>query len=81
MTHGHNGPCLRMHVANSIGHADTVLPTSRTAPLEVSASHTIRWDGMERHDQLTAPAYGASDEQGRDVEPSLSSSTGTAGPA
>ncbi|XP_066361538.1 uncharacterized protein [Miscanthus floridulus] len=31
-------------------------------PAEASTSHTIRWDGMERQDQLTMFAYGASDE-------------------
>ena len=35
---------------------------------KTSTSHTVRWDGMERHDRLTTPAYGTSDEQGRDVE-------------
>jgi hypothetical protein len=34
---------------------------------------------MEHHDQLTTPAYSTSDEQGRKVEPPLSSSAGPTG--
>ena len=36
--------------------------------------------GVERHDQQMTPAYGASDGQGLDVEPSLLTSTGSVGP-
>ena len=41
----------------------------------------VRQDGMERYDRQMTPAHGASDEQDRDVEPSLLTSTGSAGPA
>ena len=37
--------------------------------------HDVRRDGVERHDRQMMPAHGASDEQGRDVESSLLSST------
>ena len=30
--------------------------------VEASASHTICWDGMERHDGMMTPTYDASDE-------------------
>ena len=43
--------------------------------------HDVRQDGVEGHDRQTMPAHGVSDGQGRDVEPSLLTSTGLAGPA
>ena len=42
--------------------------------------HDVRRDGVERHDRQMTPAYGASDEQGRDMEPSWLTSTEAAGP-
>ena len=45
-----------------------------------SVHHNVRQDRVERHDRDTIPAHGASDGQGRDVELSLLTSTGSAGP-
>ena len=45
----------------------------------VSAHHDIHQDGMERHDRQMMPAHGASDGQGRDVEPFLLTSIGLVG--
>ena len=45
-----------------------------------SVHHDVRWNGVERHDRQMTPAHGASDEQDRDVEPSLLTSTGEEGP-
>ena len=36
-----------------------------------SVHHDVRRDGVERHDRQMTPAHGASDEQGREMEPSL----------
>ena len=47
---------------------------------DASVHHDIRQDGVERHDQETTPAHGASDGQGHDVELSLLMSIGSAGP-
>ena len=47
----------------------------------VLVRHDVRQDRVEHHDQETTPAYGASDGQGRDVELSLLTSTGSAGSA
>ena len=47
----------------------------------VSVHHDVCQDGVERHDRETTPAYGASDGQGRDVELSLLTSTGSVGHA
>ena len=44
-----------------------------------SVHHDVRRDGMERHDRQMMPAHGVSDEQGRDMESSLLTSTGSAG--
>ena len=41
-----------------------------------SVHHNVHLDGVERHDRQMMPAHGASDEQGRDMEPSLLTSTG-----
>ena len=49
--------------------------------IDASVHHDVRWDGVERHDRQMALAHGVSDEQGRDMEPSLLTSTGSAGPA
>jgi len=46
-----------------------------------SVHHDVRRDRVERHDRQMTPAHGASDEQGRDMEPSLLTSTGSAEPA
>ena len=46
-----------------------------------SVHHDVRQDGVERHDREMMPAHGASGGQGRDVELSLLTSTGSAGPA
>ena len=46
-----------------------------------SVHHDVCQDEVERHDRQMTPAYGASDEQGRDMEPSLLTSIGSAGPA
>ena len=46
-----------------------------------SVHHDVRRDGVEHHDRQMTPAHGASDEQGRDMEPSLLTSIGSAGPA
>jgi len=40
-----------------------------------------RWGGMGHHDPLTTPGRGISGEQALDVEPSLSPSAVSAGPA
>ena len=45
-----------------------------------SVHHDVRLDGVKRHDRQMTHAHGASDEQGRDVEPSLLTSTGSARP-
>ena len=45
-----------------------------------SVHHDVHQDGVERHDPQTTPAHSASDGQGRDVEPSLLTSTGSVGP-
>ena len=42
--------------------------------------HNVCQDGVERHDRQMTPAYGVSDGQGRDVESSLLTSTGSRGP-
>jgi len=42
--------------------------------------HDVRQDGVKRHDRETTPAHGANDGQGHDVELSLLTSTGSAGP-
>jgi len=47
----------------------------------VSVHHDVRQDGVERLDWRMTPAHGASDRQDRDVDPSLLTSTGSAGPA
>ena len=46
-----------------------------------SVHHDARRDGMGHHDRQTMHVHGVSDEQGRDVEPSLLTSTGSDGPA
>ena len=46
-----------------------------------SVHHDVRRDGVERHDQHMTYVHGASDEQGHDMEPSLLTSIGSAGPA
>ena len=46
-----------------------------------SVHHDVHWDRVERHDWQMMPGHGASDEQGRDMEPSLLTSTGSVGPA
>ena len=46
-----------------------------------SVHHDVRRDGVERHDRQMTPAYGVSDKQGHDMEPSLLTFTGSAGPA
>ena len=43
--------------------------------------HDVHRDGVERHDWQMTPAHGTSDEQGRDMEPSLLTSTGSVRPA
>ena len=68
VTHGHDGPYLGIHIKNSVGRAGAV-------------HHDVRRDGVERHDRQMTPAHGASDEQGHDMELSLLTSTGSAGPA
>ena len=40
-----------------------------------SVHYDVRWDGVERHDRQMTSAHGTSDEQGRDMEPSLLTST------
>ena len=45
-----------------------------------SVHHNVRRDGVERHDWQMTSAYGASDEQGHDMEPSLLTSIGSMGP-
>ena len=45
-----------------------------------SVHHDVRRDGGERHDRQMTPAHGASDEQGRDMEPTLLTSIGSTGP-
>ena len=47
----------------------------------VSVHHDVCRDEVERHDRQMTPAHGASDEQGRDMEPSLLTSTRSTGPA
>ena len=46
-----------------------------------SVHHDVRRDGVERHDRQMTPAYGVSDEHGRNMEPSRLTSTEAAGPA
>ena len=46
----------------------------------VSVHHDVRLDRVERHDRETMPAHGTSDGQGRDLELSLLTSTGSSGP-
>ena len=46
-----------------------------------SVHHDVRRDGVEHHDRQMTPTYGASDEQGHDMEPSLLTSTGLVGTA
>ena len=50
VTRGHYGPSRRMHVANSIGHAIAVLPTSRMTSSEGISEpyHPLGWDGAPR---------------------------------
>ena len=48
---------------------------------DASVHHDVRRDGVERHDRQMTLAHGASDEQGHDMEPSLLTSIGSAGPA
>ena len=49
--------------------------------IDASVYHDVHLDGMEHHDRQMTPAHGTNDEQGHDVEPSLLTSTGLAGPA
>ena len=46
-----------------------------------SINHDVRWDGVERYDQQITPVHGTNDEQGRDKELSLLTSTGSTRPA
>ena len=46
-----------------------------------SVHHDVRRDRVKRHDRQMTPVHDASDEQGRDKELSLLTSTGSAGPA
>ena len=47
----------------------------------VSVHHDVCRDEVERHDRQMTPAHGVGDEQGHDMEPSLLTSIGSAGPA
>ena len=51
------------------------------ALIGVLVHHDVRKDGVERYDREMTPTHGASDRQGHDVELSLLTSTGLAGPA
>ena len=46
----------------------------------MSVHHDVHQDRVERRDREMTLVHGASDEQGRDVELSLLTSIGTAGP-
>ena len=45
-----------------------------------SVHHDVRRDVVECHDRQMTSTHGTSDEQGRDMEPSLLTSTGSVGP-
>ena len=48
---------------------------------DLEAAGSVMPDLEDEHDRQMTPAHGASDEQGRDMEPSLLLSTGSTGPA
>ena len=80
VTRGHDGRYLEIHIKNSVVPVLFYLTLVRTLT-GVSVHHDVRRDGVERHDQQMTHANGATDEQNRDIEPSLLTSTGSAGSA
>ena len=63
------------------GRTGAVLPNPRWMLTDASVHHDVRRDGVERHDRQMTHAHDASDEQGRDMEPSMLTFTGSVGPA
>ena len=81
ITYGHDGPYLGIHIKKVSGVPVLFCLILVRTLTGASVHHDVRRDGVKRYDRQMTPTHGASDEQGHDKEPSLLTSTGSAGPA